>query len=125
MGRTPAGLREPLWAFAAATALAAALAALGAVVPFVRDNLHAPIAFIFLYTPSFAARRAGREFDYADAGPSQPIDNGAAVMLAAGYELFSGPFFAVDLQGRFIEGSYDGINDHVSALNIGLGFNWY
>ena len=81
MGRTSAGLREPLWAFAAATALAAALAALGAVVPFVRDNLHAPIALIFLYTPAFAARRAGREFDYADAGlRADPIGLNLAVL---------------------------------------------
>ena len=39
--------------------------AAGRCVPFVRDNLHAPIAIIFLYAPAFAARRAGREFDYA------------------------------------------------------------
>ena len=62
------GLREPLWTFAIATALAAGLAAVGAVVPFVRDNLHAPIAIIFLYAPAIAARRAGREFDYREAG---------------------------------------------------------
>ena len=83
MGRTSAGLREPLWAFAAATALAAGLAALGAVVPFVRDNLHAPIAIIFLYAPAFAARRAGREFDYADAGlRADPIGLNLAVLCA-------------------------------------------
>ena len=81
MGRTSAGLREPLLAFAAATALAAGLAALGAVVPFVRDNLHAPIALIFLYVPAFAARRAGREFDYADAGlRADPVGLNLAVL---------------------------------------------
>ena len=83
MGRRSAGLREPLWAFAAATALAAGLAALGAVEPFVRDNLHAPIAIIFLYVPAFAARRAGREFDYADAGlRADPIGLNLAVLCA-------------------------------------------
>ena len=81
MGRVSAGLREPLLAFAAATALAAALAALGAVVPFVRDNLHAPIAIIFLYAPAVAARRAGREFDYRDAGlRADPIALNLAVL---------------------------------------------
>ena len=68
MGRVSAGLREPLLAFAVATALCAGLAALGVVLPVVRDNLHAPIAVIFLYAPAIAARRAGREFDYRDAG---------------------------------------------------------
>jgi membrane protease YdiL (CAAX protease family) len=62
------GLREPLLAFAAATALAAALAAIGTVVPLVRDYLQALIAIIFFKTPAIAARWAGREFDYHDAG---------------------------------------------------------
>ncbi|MEA2698044.1 MAG: hypothetical protein QOI66_2315, partial [Myxococcales bacterium] len=62
------GLREPLLAFAAATVLAAVLAQLGAVVPFVRDNLHVAIAVIFFYAPQAAARLSGRPFDYASAG---------------------------------------------------------
>jgi membrane protease YdiL (CAAX protease family) len=62
------GLREPLFAFAATTALASLLAALGIVLPLVRNNLHALIAVIFFYAPAVAARRAGREFDYRDAG---------------------------------------------------------
>jgi uncharacterized protein len=66
--KTASGLREPLATFAIATALAAGLAALGAVSSLVRDNLHAPIAIIFLYAPAIAARRAGREFDYREAG---------------------------------------------------------
>ena len=65
----PAGsLREPLLAFAAATALAAVLARVGGAVPLVRDNLHALIAVIFFYAPAVAARRAGRRFDYHEAG---------------------------------------------------------
>ena len=50
-GVRPSGLREPLLAFAAATALAALFAAAGRAVPLVRDNLHAFIAIIFFYTP--------------------------------------------------------------------------
>ncbi|HEX3905564.1 MAG TPA: CPBP family intramembrane glutamic endopeptidase [Polyangia bacterium] len=101
MGRVSAGLREPLLAFAAATALAAALAALGAVVPFVRDNLHAPIAIIFLYAPAVAARRSGREFDYREAGlRADPLALNLAVLgsfaaltipgFVAGFFLFYG-----------------------------------
>jgi len=95
------GLREPLGAFALATALAAGLAALGVAVPFVRDNLHAPIAIIFLYMPAFAARRAGREFDYGEAGlRSDPLGLNLAVLgifaaitipaFVAGFFLFYG-----------------------------------
>jgi membrane protease YdiL (CAAX protease family) len=97
VSRVCAGLREPLWAFAAATALAAALAALGAAVPFVRDNLHAPIAIIFLYAPAIAARRAGREFDYGDAGlRADPVGLNLAVLgifAALTFPAFVGGFF--------------------------------
>jgi membrane protease YdiL (CAAX protease family) len=68
MTRTKGGLREPLLAFAAATAIAAGLAALGMAVPLVRDNLHGLIALVFFYTPSLAARLAGRDFDYREVG---------------------------------------------------------
>jgi hypothetical protein len=50
---------------------------------------------------------------------------GLAIMGAVGFELFSARWFAVDLQGRIIEGAYNSGNDHVTAANIGLGFNWY
>ena len=62
---TPQGsLREPLLAFAAATALAA----VGSVVPYARDNLHIVVAIIFFYAPAVAARAGGRRFDYHEAG---------------------------------------------------------
>src|SRR5260370_23351278 len=64
----PSGLREPLIAFAAATALAALLALAGGAVRFIRDNLHAFIAVIFFYAPALAARAGGRRFDYHEAG---------------------------------------------------------
>jgi uncharacterized protein len=66
--RAPASLREPLLAFAAATGLAALLAAVGRAVPLVRDNLPAFIAVIFFYAPALAARTGGRRFDYHEAG---------------------------------------------------------
>jgi membrane protease YdiL (CAAX protease family) len=96
-----AGLREPLLAFAAATGLAALLAAIGVVVPFVRDNLHAGIALLFIYMPAWAARRAGREFDYGEAGlRADPVGLNLAVVgvfaaitlpaFVAGFFLFYG-----------------------------------
>jgi uncharacterized protein len=78
---TRGGLREPLLAFAAATGLAALMAAIGVAVPFVRDNLHAGIALLFIYMPAWAARRAGREFDYREAGlRADPVGLNLAVV---------------------------------------------
>jgi len=65
---TRGSLKEPLLAFVGATALAAAFAALGAVVPLVREYLHVVIAIIFFQTPVIAAKRAGRDLDYRDIG---------------------------------------------------------
>jgi hypothetical protein len=65
---TRASLREPLPAFAIATALAASFAALGTVVPLVREYLHVLIAIVFFQTPVVAARRAGRDLDYREVG---------------------------------------------------------
>jgi hypothetical protein len=65
------------------------------------------------------------EFDYADGGPADPIDNGTAFLAAIGYEVMSAPHFAVDLQARLLEGEYDGISDHITAFNVGLGLSWY
>lgn len=53
------------------------------------------------------------------------IDNGGAALLGAGYELLSNRNFAIDLQGRFIVGSYDGINAKTSSGTVGVGVNWY
>ena len=58
-------------------------------------------------------------------GTVSGVDTGFAVMGAIGFELFSGRFFALDLQGRIIDGSYQGISDHITSGTIGLGFNWY
>lgn len=60
---------------------------------------------------------------YIDAS-SQP-ENGVALLGAVGYELLSARNFAVDLQGRLLNGSYDAIDNNVTALSIGVGINWY
>ncbi|HMC95339.1 MAG TPA: CPBP family intramembrane glutamic endopeptidase [Polyangia bacterium] len=97
MVRPPGSLREPLLAFAAATALAALFAALGGLVPLVRDNLHALIAVIFFYAPAVAARRAGRDFDYRDAGlRADPVALNLlvlAVLVVLTLPAFVGGFF--------------------------------
>lgn len=95
------GLREPLLAFAVATGAAALLAALGVAIPFVRDNLHAGIALLFIYVPAAASRLAGRDFDYREAGlRADPVGLNLAVLGAfaaatlpafvAGFFLFYG-----------------------------------
>jgi hypothetical protein len=60
-----------------------------------------------------------------DAGGSTPGINGLALMGAVGLELLSTRFLALDLQGRLIEGTYDGTNDHITSGTVGLGLNWY
>lgn len=54
-----------------------------------------------------------------------PSEEGVAVMGAIGYEVFSSRRFGIDLQGRLISASYDGIGENISSGTIGLGFNWY
>jgi len=96
--RPPAGLREPLLAFAAATGLAAGLSLVGGVVPFVRDNLQACIAVVFFYAPAVAARAAHRRFDYREAGLRlEPRGLNLAVIgvaIAVTFPLFVAGFFA-------------------------------
>jgi membrane protease YdiL (CAAX protease family) len=98
--RVANGLREPLLAFVAATALAAAAAAVGAVVPMVRDYLSVAIAMIFFYTPALAARRAGRELDYRDAGlRADPVLLNLRVVAVAAAIVF--PAFVVGFFGFY------------------------
>ncbi len=56
---------------------------------------------------------------------SRDFGNGLAVMGAVGIELMSARNFALELQGRLIEGTYDGGDDHVTSGTIGIGVNWY
>ena len=50
---------------------------------------------------------------------------GAAIMGGIGFELLSARFMSVDLQGRIIEGSYHGLDDHITSATVGVGLNWY
>jgi hypothetical protein len=63
--------------------------------------------------------------DAQDAYTNYDFGGGAAIMGAVGFELLSARFFAIDLQGRLIEGSYHGVNDQITSGTIGVGLNWY
>ncbi len=58
-------------------------------------------------------------------GGSSAPENGTALLGAVGYELFSSRYLSVDLQGRIINGSYDGINNNITAGSVGIGVNWF
>lgn len=63
--------------------------------------------------------------DAQDAYTQYDFGGGSAIMGAVGFEILSARFFAVDLQGRLIEGSYHGFDDHITSGTVGLGLNWY
>jgi hypothetical protein len=67
----------------------------------------------------FAHLQADNFFFTSDLG------TGGAIMGAIGIEVFSARNFALDLQGRIIEGTYNSGNDHLTAGTIGVGLNWY
>jgi hypothetical protein len=50
---------------------------------------------------------------------------GGAIMGAVGFEVLSARTFAVDLQGRIIEGTYHGVDDNITSATVGIGLNWY
>jgi hypothetical protein len=50
---------------------------------------------------------------------------GGAIMGAVGVELLSARNFALELQGRVIEGTYNSLNDNITSGTIGFGINWY
>lgn len=56
---------------------------------------------------------------------TQDLGSGIAVMGAIGIELLSARRFALDLQGRIIEGTYNSGNDHVTSGTIGIGLDWF
>lgn len=67
---------------------------------------------------------ANLEVDNSDYG-SQNLDTGMALMGGIGFELLSSQRFSVDLQGRVLAGSYDGIDQQITATSIGVGINWF
>ena len=56
---------------------------------------------------------------------TQDFGTGGALMGAIGVELFSARRFALELQGRLIEGTYNSLDDNVTSGTIGVGINWY
>ncbi len=58
-------------------------------------------------------------------GPVTRPENGMALMGAVGFELLSARRFSIDLQGRLLNGSYEGIDNNITAGSIGLGINWF
>lgn len=56
---------------------------------------------------------------------TEDLGGGLAVMGAIGVELLSARNFALELQGRIIEGTYNSGHDHLTSGTIGLGINWY
>lgn len=56
---------------------------------------------------------------------TQDLGSGLGVMGAVGVELFSARNFALEVQGRLIEGTYNSGNDHITSGTIGLGLDWF
>jgi hypothetical protein len=68
---------------------------------------------------------ASLDLDNSDYYEETHIDSGMALMGAVGFELLSAQRFSVDLQGRLLAGSYDGIDQQVTSGSIGVGINWF
>jgi len=60
-----------------------------------------------------------------DAYFTTDFGTGGALMAAIGVELVSARRFALELQGRIIEGTYRSLDDNVTSGTIGIGVNWY
>lgn len=65
------------------------------------------------------------DFNDNISGTSSAVADGLGLMGAVGFELLSARFFALDLQGRVVNGSYHGTGDDITSGTIGLGLNWY
>lgn len=96
--KRPAGLGEPLLAYAGAIAIAVVLFWGARVVAAVQQIMQGVIACAFLFGPQLAARLSGRAFDPQSAGITvQPVGRGLRVLaaaLAATWPVFIVGFFA-------------------------------
>lgn len=74
----------------------------------------------------FASLQVDRSY-YGDGiiDESSIPETGMAIMGAVGFELLSARFFSVDLQGRLLNGSYEGIDNNITAGSVGIGVNWF
>ena len=85
------------------------------------------IAGQFWLTPQLWVK-GGIGFAHLDAQDNYTqydFGGGGAIMGGVGYEVLSARFFAIDLQARLIEGSYHGLDDHITSGTVGVGINWY
>jgi hypothetical protein len=64
-------------------------------------------------------------YDNGGGSESQEIDSGGAFLAGLGYEVMQTPRYSIDLQGRLLIGSYEGIGEQITAGHVGVGFNWY
>lgn len=67
-------------------------------------------------------------YDYEDYyGPagSDPVDDGGALLLGAGFEVYQTRDFAVNVQARIISAGYDGIQKSLTAGTINIGVDWF
>lgn len=53
------------------------------------------------------------------------IDNGTALLGAVGFEVFSSRYMSIDLQGRLLNGAYEGLDNNFTAGSVGVGINWF
>lgn len=53
------------------------------------------------------------------------LDNGIALLGAVGFEIFSARYMSIDIQGRILNGSYEGADNNITAGTIGIGINWF
>ncbi|HEY4056823.1 MAG TPA: hypothetical protein VGM39_09445 [Kofleriaceae bacterium] len=54
-----------------------------------------------------------------------PGENGTALMGALGYEIYSSRSLAIDLEGRLFNGSFKGVDNNVTSMNLGLGISFF
>lgn len=57
----------------------------------------------------------------------QGVADGGALAAAIGYEILSGPRFAIDLQARVGVGVYESLDysDQIQSGHIGIGLSWF
>jgi membrane protease YdiL (CAAX protease family) len=125
---SPPSLREPLLTFAGATLLAAGLALLGQVIPFLGSHLNVAIAAIFLYAPALVGRLVGVPFDYREAGLRlDPLGLNLRVLgvaVAIAFPVFAFAFFifygvVCGPHGGFVAPMFAGLCPHWRGLAHG------
>ena len=57
--------------------------------------------------------------------PGQGDADGIAISGAIGFEVFSSPYLAIDVQLRGAIGSYKGLDDRIGQFHVQVGFSWF